>query len=116
MAVRGRLPIPLVLRCQHPMGCGTSTVMTSAHAPQRKMSFDQLMATEVNLQDFIDWFRKDTSHDTKPGRALLRIICGEGVRTQSLGDLISIMAAKALEEKFDEEMGAWWMTLDTGAI
>ena len=68
------------------------------------MSFDQLMATEVNLQDFIDWFRRDTSRDTKQGRALLRIICGEGVRTQSLGDLISIMAAKALEEKFDEEM------------
>lgn len=68
------------------------------------MTFEQLMETEVGLQDFITWFRKDTARDTMPGRKLLKTVCGDKVVKKKLGEVLAGLIAHALEEQFDEEL------------
>jgi len=53
-----------------------------------KMSFQQLLDTEVKTQEFIDWFRKEPTRDSKAGRAMLKEICGQN-QTRKIGPGIS---------------------------
>ena len=80
------------------MGCGASKSATPvdsdpvASNPKHKtapasakMTFAQMMETEVSLQEFINWYRKEPSRDTDPGKKLLKAVCGTQVVKKKLG-------------------------------
>ena len=99
------------------MGCGASANVggavevpvkpaPSAGKTGKKMTFQELIDTEVGLQDFIKWFNKEPARCTSGGKAVLKEVCqGASTRqTKTLGQLLSALAEKSLEEKFDEEL------------
>jgi len=87
------------------MGCGATKGTATADTPVTKnMSLENLLDAKVELQDFIAWFRKDTSRDTKAGRAMLKAVCGKDRTTKTIGELMVGFVEKALEEPFDEEL------------
>jgi hypothetical protein len=109
------------------MGCGASAAPNVAGAVEvpvtsepsepaasagkcvtgKRMTFEDLMDTEVGLPDFIKWFNKDTARCTSAGKAVLKEVCqgASAQQTKTLGQLLSAaLAEKLLDEKIDEKL------------